>query len=108
MKIEVTSEDFQKYCWMTPYQIRDYLIEFVYFINGGLTSEIVSHIRNLGTEEQTRRKKLNVEFVECPFCKGYHNKLNNTDELCELHLHIVNFDRNYAQKFGIKLGQKSG
>lgn len=95
--MKITSEDFQKHYWMTSYQRRDDLIEFVYFINGGLTSEIVSQLRNLGVEEQARRKKLDTEFVECPFCKGYHNERSNTNKLCEkceLHLHIVEFDKN--------------
>jgi hypothetical protein len=95
--MEIISKDFQKYCWMTPYQRRDDLIEFVYFVSGELTSEIVSDIRNLGAEEQARRKKLDTEFVECPFCRGYHTELNNIDKLCEkceLYLHVVGFDKN--------------
>ncbi len=93
----MTTEEFQKYCWMTPYQRRDNLIEFIYFTKGELTTDIISTLRNLAMEEQIRRKKFNTEFVECPFCKGFHNELNNTDNLCEkceLHLHIVEFDKN--------------
>ena len=99
MKLNFTTEDMQKCYWLTPNQRRDDLIElYDHCSETPMTDDIVNHIKNLGLAEQARRKVLATsagEFVECPYCKGYHDQLKNIDKLCEkceLKVHISSWD----------------
>ena len=90
----ITIENYKKYFNFTPYQMRDMLLEE----QCAEHFKILSVIKNLANEEQKRRKELPDEFVECPYCRGYHNELNNIDKLCEKceqFLHVIEFDKNY-------------
>ena len=91
--LQITADDFQKYYWFTPAQRRNMLIEEACVCEGGLTTEIASHIKNLGQAEQARRKSLPEQFVECTYCKGYHDQVNNNDKLCEKCEYTVHFLR---------------
>jgi len=65
-----------------------------------ISNKILTQIKNLGTEEQKRRSKLSSEFVECPRCRGSHNKLENNDglcEKCERIVHIIEWDKKYNE-----------
>lgn len=66
--------------WRTPAQTRDLLIE----LSVPITTARIQELRALALEETNRRKN-NSNFVECPFCKGYHGQLSNIDNLCEKH-----------------------
>ena len=99
LNLNFTANDMQRFGWFTPYQRRDDLIElYCACSKSPITTNIVSHIKKLGLEEQARRKILansTGEFVECPYCKGYHNQLENTDKLCESRewtVHILRWD----------------
>jgi len=90
----LTATDFQRLYWFTPYQLRDMYIEEA-CLTGEATTKTLQEIKNLGAEEQARRKSLPTEFVECPYCKGYHKELNNNDNLCEKcewTVHILRWD----------------
>lgn len=78
----ITKEYFQEAGWWTPNQIRD---SFYDFTNDILNTALIEKLRKLAQEEQARRKVLPEEYIECPFCKGYHQQKSNVDGLCEIH-----------------------
>ena len=95
----ITSNSYQKFYWMTPMQLRDMFLEEVCFSENTNIS-ILQNIKNLAVEEQSRRKQLKLEFVECPYCKGFHNGFENIDALCEKcewTVHILQWDANLKQ-----------
>jgi len=90
----LTATDYQKWYWLTPYQLRDMYIEEA-CLTGEVTTKLLQEIKNLGAAEQTRRKALPEEFAECPYCKGYHTGWDNNDKLCEKcewTVHIMRWD----------------
>jgi hypothetical protein len=93
-----TSEDFKKYYHLTPMQLRDMYLEEACF-SGNVTTDVLRDIKNLGAEEQARRKA-DGGFVECPYCKGYHDRYENNDRLCdkcEWTVHILRWDAAYKK-----------
>lgn len=88
----LTATDYQRLYWFTPYQLRDMYID-EWCVN--MITNTLREIKNLGADEQARRKSLPNEFVECPYCKGFHNQFNNNDKLCdkcEWTVHILRWD----------------
>lgn len=93
----MTIDDFKKFYWITAFQRRDMLIEEL-CLTGQATTDSIRETKNLGAEEHNRRKSLSLEFVECPYCKGYHNEFENTDKLCEkceYTVHITHWDKEF-------------
>ena len=91
----MTDVDFQRFYWLTPYQLRDILIEF-----SDKTTESIDEIRKLCLVEQLRRKGLTSEFVECSRCRSYHTEFNNINKLCEKCewvVHIIQWDKKYNE-----------
>ena len=74
-------EYFANAVWWTPNQIRDSFFDY----STEITTAYVQELKVLALNEQARRKQLPLEFIECPFCKGYHGQLANIDNLCEIH-----------------------
>jgi len=80
MKInfELDTTNYSARGYLTPNQIRDELINV-------LILDATNKIKNAATQEQARRKGLPDQYIECPYCKGYHDGLKNVDGLCEKH-----------------------
>ena len=66
--------------WRTPAQTRDLLIE----LSHPITLERIQELRSLCEQEIIKRKD-DLKYVQCPLCKGFHDQLNNIDNLCEKH-----------------------
>ncbi len=72
-------------------------------IESDVMNERFNLIKNLSHAEQARRKSLasTGEFVECKYCRGYHNEVNNNDQLCEScerTVHMHQWDKEYQEK----------
>jgi hypothetical protein len=98
-----TADDMQRFYWYTPFQRRDQLLEQLCFseLKDKELNDAIRETANLGRAEQTRRKALPLEFVECPYCKGYHDQFSNDDKLCEKcewTVHILRWDVAYKNK----------
>lgn len=81
---EYFKDDLRGYA--TPNQLRDRIIETVYFSFKDTIPDfgkVVADLRNLANEENKRREGLPEKYVKCVHCKGYHDQLNNIDQLCE-------------------------
>ena len=77
-KFEVDMKDYSDRGYMTPNQIRDLLTSV-------LILDAIGQIKNAANDEQARRKALPEQYIQCSYCKGYHDGLKNIDGLCEDH-----------------------
>lgn len=94
--LKVDKQYFKRFTWLTPYQLRDLLIETL--IVKDLTTENIQQLKCLALDEQARRK-IDSNFTECPRCKGYHGELSNNDNLCEKCEQIVHiFQYDYERR----------
>lgn len=72
--------------WHTPNQLRDDALEAVYVATNfvGLETAQLEELRLAALRETERRSKLPSTYVKCCRCYGYHEQLQNIDQLCEI------------------------
>ena len=85
------TEHIKQFTWLTPNQNRDF------FLSGGrIELDTIQTAKNIANEEQARRLK-DINFVQCPRCKGCHSEKFNSDNLCEKCeqiVHVMQWDKN--------------